>query len=206
MSPRSCRSLALALVVSLFAAASQAATISVDLTPFTGDPIDVRVTLDDRLRDGSLIGTVEVLAPYQGDLRALFLDIADDSLIPGIRVTGPDVTDLHLGNVIDVGQGGNLNGGGSPCPCDIGIEFGTPGAGKDDIAFTTFNLSHATQFLTLDLFEGEAMGVRVTSVGDGEGGRGGSAKLSGVVVPEPSGAALFLLGAGGLAWAGRRRR
>jgi hypothetical protein len=200
---RSSRSLALVLVTLLTAAAAQAGTISVVLTSFTGDPIEARVTLDDRLRDGSLIGSVQVLSPYQGDLRALFLDIADDSLIPGLIVTGADVTDVVLGNVIDVGQGGNLNGGGTPCPCDIGIEFGTPGTGKDDIAFTTFNLSHESQFLSLDLFEGELMGLRITSVGDGEGYRGGSAKLSGV--PEPTTALLLFSGIAGLGWAGRRR-
>jgi hypothetical protein len=200
---RSCSALVLVLVTLLLAASAHAATISVELTPFTGDPIEVRVTLDDRLRNGSLIGTVKVLAPYEGDLRALFLDISDDSLIPGLLVTGADVTDVGRGNVIDLGQGANLNGGGTPCPCDLGIEFGTPGIGTDDIAFTTFNLSHASQFLTLDLFRGEAMGVRVTSVGDGGGSRSGSSKLSGI--PEPTTALLFLSGVAALGWVRRRR-
>jgi hypothetical protein len=100
--------------------------------------------------------------------------------------------------VINLGGGSNLNGGGSPCFCDIGIEIGSPGIGKDDIQSVTFTLSHDSESLDISLFEDQDFGVRATSVGDAGGSRNRSSKLIGVV-PEPSTAILMLLGLAGLA-------
>ena len=104
------------------------------------------------------------------------------------------------------GGGSNLQGGGSPCPCDLGIEIGSPGLGHgDDYQSVTFTLSHASLDLDVSLFQGQSFGVRATSVGDVDGSREGSSKLIGVV-PEPSTALLALLGLSGLASIGRPRR
>ena len=128
----------------------------------------------------------------------------DDSLLAGLSVVGADVTDFQVGGVTGVGPGNNLNGGGSPCPCDIGVEIGTPGMGKDDLRMTVFDLTHNSQPLDLSLFEGQSVGVRLTSVGE-PGERGGSSKLSGSV-PEPGTALLLASGVFGLAGIGRRSR
>jgi hypothetical protein len=122
-------------------------------------------------------------------------------------VIGDDVTDFATGGVINLGNGANLNGGGTPCPCDIGIEFGTPGMGGDDIGFTEFTLSHDTEALTLALFFEQWVGVRVTSVGDDyDSNREDSAKLVGIVpVPEAGTGTLLLMGLAGLGFSGRRR-
>src|SRR5262249_958934 len=117
-------------------------------------------------------------------------------------------------------------GGGSPCPCDVGVAIGTPGTGKDDIFRTTFVLD-ATADLAIEDFVNQLAGVRVTSVGSFDGdskdpndpkdvfkdfGRSGSAKLIATIpdpnspVPEPSTALLVGLGTVGLGAARRRAR
>jgi len=188
-------------------AAATADTISTVLVPFTGGDVEVELTLSDDAGDGTIWGSLEVVKGA-GDLRGLFLNIADGSLLSGLSVIGDDVTAFTTGGVIDLGRGSNLNGGGTPCPCDIGIEFGSPGIGGDDISSTEFWLSHDTEALTLALFFDEWVGVRVTSVGDDyDSSREDSAKLMGVLpVPEPGTASLLLLGLLGFGVAGVCRR
>src|SRR6185436_17065683 len=106
--------------------------------------------------------------------------------------------------VINLGHGSNLHGGGTPCPCDIGVEIGTPGIGKDDILSTTF-LLHGSVPLTLADFVDQLVGVRDTSAGPDPDSRGGSAKLAGAFpetlpVPEPNPGLLTGLGLGALSF------
>jgi len=197
-----------ALLVNLMSlcvySAASADTFSAVLVPFTGGDVEVEFTLSDDVGDGTIRGALQ-LVKGAGDLRALFLNIADSRLLLGLSVTGDDVTGFTTGTVIDLGMGANLNGGGTPCPCDIGIEFGSSGMGKDDIGATEFSLSHETEALTLALFFEQLVGVRVTSVGDDyDSSREDSAKLVGVV-PEPGTAPLLLLGLVGLGFTRRRR-
>ena len=174
-------------------------------TPFTGDPVEVTLTFDDGAQPGSVVVTARVDPATPADLRGVFLEFADDDLLPGLRVSGPEVTEVRVGGVIDLGQGATLRGGGSPCPCDLGVELGTPGIGRDDLRTATFVLSHETVDLGLEALRLERVGVRVTSVGDGIGGRGGSARLE-ALVPEPGALVLMGLGLSGLAASGRRFR
>ena len=186
-------------------------------TPFTGSDTSVHILMDDTGGDIEVTLTVnEGLA----DLRGFFITISDFSLFDGLEVTGDDVTGFELdeGNVINLKHGINLNGGGSPCPCDLGVALGAPGIGKDDIFTTTFVLD-ADADLELDDFAGEVIGIRVTSVGDlgdpkdpkKKDDRGGSAKLAVgipdpiIPIPEPTTALLLALGLGVLGRASRRR-
>ncbi|MCP9926612.1 Ig-like domain-containing protein [Cyanobium sp. CH-040] len=110
-----------------------------------------------------------------GDLRGLFFDFG--SSLDGLSVEGTDITDFGTGNVIDLGNGANMRGGGRS-PFDIGIEFGGPGIGRgDDIQFTSFILSGETP-LSLDDIAQVQFGARVTSTGAIGGRRNGSAKLT----------------------------
>ena len=143
------------------------------------------------------------MGDVRGDIRGVFMNIDDDALLAALSVRGPDVTDWDFsGSVIDLGHGANLNSSASPCPCDLGVEIGTPGLGSDDVQSTTFTLSHAHRALTLANFADQFIGVRVTSVGP-EGAREGSSKTV-AVVPEPSTGWLMLAGLAGLAILGRK--
>lgn len=190
---------ALMLCTLLAAGAAPAFT----LTPFTGDPSQVTVQLSDT-QQGAIEMDVQVSSGY-GDIRGVFFDVSDPSLLSGLHVSGADVTNVVFGDVIDLGHGSNLQGGGSPCPCDVGVEIGLPGlrGGSDDYETIRLLVSHDSLHLDPSLFAGQRFGVRLTSVGPDWWDRDGSSKCGGVV-PEPS---TGLLAGFGLALlAGRRRR
>lgn len=189
------------LLLPWLAGGATASSLETRLLPFTGDDSAVAIVLEPE--DGGIRFTVNVDEGL-GDLQAVFFDIADDALLSALSVSGEDVTGFEIGEVVDLGQGANLLGGGSPCPCDVGVRLGSSGIGSDDLQSSSFVLSHASQDLVLSLFFEQAIGVRVTSVG-AFGDRSGSSKLGGSLpVPEPSTALLL---AGGLALlAGRRGR
>lgn len=205
-------SLAGSLGLSLFASAGSASATQLQATAnsFTGDPLQVSLRVDDAVVPGDLVITLTVVGPgtTKADLRGFFLNVADESLLAGLSISGTSVTSHQIGanSVIAVGNGNNLNGGGTPCPCDLGVELGTAGIGKDDLRTVTFTLSHATANLDVSFVASQTFGVRATSVGS-RGCREGSSKLVGTipVVPEPGTALLMGLGLAGLA-AGRRTR
>jgi hypothetical protein len=85
-------------------------------------------------------------------------------------------------------QGGiDLHGGGSPCPCDLGVKIGRPGRPDALISTTSFVISSAELDLDLSLFAGEGLGVRLAPR---------SSKLGGsfLLSPEPGSAALLGVG------------
>jgi hypothetical protein len=214
------------------ALAARATNVDVIAYPFAGADTSVRIFLDDT---GGNIEVTLTVNEGLADLRGFFLNVSDFSLLDGLKVTGDDVTGWQAEErgVINLHYGINLNGGGSPCPCDLGVALGTPGTGKDDLFTTTFVLDAAAP-LSIDNFVNQLAGVRVTSVGSGDGAAGfdikdvkdpkeppedekggnrnGSAKLvatipnPGSAVPEPSPALLVALGLGVLGFGHRLRR
>jgi len=194
--------LAVAGLLLLGAPIAGASILSSTASSFTGDPLTVAIQIDDESDPGNLQITLSVEGEGDlGDLRGFFAHVTDESLLPGLSVSGDLVRGsfFDANGVINVGRGANLNGGGSPCPCDLGIEIGNPGIGRgDDFQSVMLTLSHVSEDLTVALFRDQQFGIRVTSVGSIDGSRGGSSKLVGVV-PEPSTAILMLLGLGGLA-------
>jgi len=160
---------AIALLGSAYSAyATQSELIA---TPFTGADTSVRIVLDDDPAGGGDIEVTLTVNEGLADLRGFFLNIENSSLLEGLSVTGDDVTGFEIENngVTNLKHGVNMNGGGSPCPCDLGIAIGTPGIGEDDIFTTTFVLHVPNLELVLDDFAGGLIGIRVTSVG-GVGG------------------------------------
>jgi len=187
------------------ASAGRAFTVDMDATRFVGADLSVHIFMDDA---GGNISVTLTVNDGLGDLRGFFLNIDDFSLLAGLQVTGDDVTGFEYDDdgVINLGGANNLNGNGSPCPCDIGVSIGTPGAGgKNEISTTTFVLD-ATGSLSLEHFAHQLAGVRVLSV-KGFDGPNGSAKLAGTIpvpIPEPSTAALLVLGLAALRFRTRR--
>lgn len=192
--------LALAVVFAGLVAGSPALATRIEtvLEPFTGGPASVLLSItdeDETLSERELLVMVHVLDG--GAIRGVFLDLSDPSLLAGIEVTGDHVTDVQKGGVINLGGGSNLHGGGSPCPCDLGVEIGMPGRSRDFIQWTSFTLS-SSEPIDISLFFEQNVGVRLSPA---------SSKLGGVLpIPEPSTALLLGLGLLALSRARARRR
>ncbi len=126
---------------------------------------------------GTLEFTVEVLTTggVTADLRGLFFDVANLGKLTDLTPVGAEVNGFDTEDVINHGRGANMHGRASPF--DVGIEFGTPGKGKDDIQTATFVLSNGAGDLTLDDIANVEFGARLTSVGEQGGRRNDSAKL-----------------------------
>lgn len=158
-----------------------AATAVFDLDPFTGDPLNVRVTAQDL--SGSVAIDVEVInAPPVGDLLGVYFDLSDlDFDLDAAwlnSITGTDVTARAL-NTNDVAPEANVNPMGL---FDVGIGIGTPGIGTDDISAATINVPNITVANLV------SFAVRANSVTVGDS-RSGSSKLFGI--PEPTTMTMF---------------
>lgn len=219
-----------ALTLSL-ASMARADILTYNAFPFTGSSAQAQVTFKDGV-DALTPGTVDVTVsvvpnPNIGDLRGFFVNLADESLLPGLAVTGTHATQLlKVANGVD-----NLGGGVNSNPegqFDVGVEIGTPGIGGDDIQTTTFTFGHNSALLTNALltsvtdpidpagFNALLFAVRMTSVGPTGEPRDGSSKLggdsnsqilggpvsngNGSAVPEPTSLLLWGGAAAALGW------
>lgn len=147
-----------------------------------GENPEIQVTVTEQ-NDGSLLVDLDTNedSTIIGDISGLFFDVADESLLNGLSVTGEDVTGSKFGAnaVSNLGKGVNMHGAGEPGdgPFDAGVKFGSPGKSADDIQETSFTLSHDDFALTLEDLSEMDFGVRLTSVGPQDGPREGSLKL-----------------------------
>src|SRR6056297_2256103 len=143
--------------------------------------------------DGTLLFQVSVEEGSDGigDLGGIFFDLADDSIKDSLslsateNVTGDGT--FEKDDVLNLGGGVNINGEvKKPDAFDIGIKFGTPGIGKDDVRSAEVTLEHDSMDLTLDLIAFMRFGTRYTSVGDEDGSRDDSSKNVGIAIPDNS--------------------
>ena len=172
--------------------AANAAQTSFSMNQFTGSDATVNYTLED-IAGGGVKFTVDASSQLS-DIRGVWFDISDDSLLSGLNILGNDITQtvIDANSVNNLGGGVNLNGGGTSAPFDVGVEIGTQGIGSDDIRSTTFNVFHDSVALSIQNFVGQDFGTRLTSVEVGAN-RNGSSKLVGMAptgnnppaVPEP---------------------
>ena len=146
-------------------------------------PIDSLVTITEVTNPDT--GKVELVISIaaqevdgvQADLRGVFFDIGDESLLSNLVVTGADVTDHQFAanSVDDLGNGANVKGELTAAgKYDAGVEIGTQGIGADDISSTTFVLSVNGADLTLADFCGQRIALRYTSVDFGDGSESGA--------------------------------
>ncbi|MEH2144582.1 PEP-CTERM sorting domain-containing protein [Nostoc sp.] len=160
--------------------------MSFTINDFTGADTQVKFTLDDAIAgSGKVQFKVDYLSTGSNtiaDIRGVFFNILDDTLLSGLQLAGTDVTSKQFGpagTINSVGSGSNnLNGGGGSF--DAGVEIGQEGIGqgKGDIQSTIFTLSHSSKALTLAQFSQQNFGVRLMSVGSGSN-RNESSKLKG---------------------------
>nr|MDJ0775718.1 Ig-like domain-containing protein [Mastigocoleus sp. MO_167.B18] len=157
-------------------------TLSFDISSVQGNPANARITLTE-LGDGTIQVAVEVIDGTIADLRGLFFNISDESLVNGLSVAGDDVTGSRFRANRVNSLSLDVNMIGTDTEFDGGVKIGTSGIRRDDIQSTTFILSHDSVDLTLDLFENQDFGVRLTSVNNsiipGSTSRRGSSKLVG---------------------------
>jgi Ca2+-binding RTX toxin-like protein len=131
-------------------------TSTFKVTNFVGGVAEAQITLAETA-EGIQV-TVEATNPII-DLRGFFFNLADDSLLNGLVVTGADVVESQFGPAGSVNQ---VSGNPSIAPrsFDAGVEIGTSGPAQDEIVTTTFLISHSSAALTLADFMGQKFGVR----------------------------------------------
>ena len=154
-----------------------------------GGEQSLNITLTE-LEDGSIRFDLANAGPLLADLRGLFFDVNDASLLSTLSFVGADITGSSVRNdgVTNLGGGVNMNGAGV---FDAGVVFGTSGIGKDDIGSTSFVLRSSTGSLSLADFANAEFGVRFTSVGE-DGDRDGSLKLVGTAPPDDGGPIIII--------------
>ncbi|MCH6256086.1 VPDSG-CTERM sorting domain-containing protein [Puniceicoccaceae bacterium K14] len=155
---------------------SQASAIS---TNFGSDDIFVKVDLTDIAADQVQID-LSLVGPNIADIRGFWAEL--DNYTPLSLISGADITSSAFGDdsVSDnLGGGVNINGGNSSdkpsSQYDLGLVFGTPGIGNDDIQSTSFVLS-GSGLTSSNFIEFAARG---TSVGAPGSSRSGSSKVWG---------------------------
>jgi hypothetical protein len=127
---------------------------------------DIVVKLTEQ-SEGSILVELSTNGDKTADLRGLFFDVQDTWILSRLTFLGPDITSTLVADdqVADLGHGANMKGKGQP-KFDVGVEFGTPGKGKDFVTHTSFVLStNDGSSLSLDDLAHVDFGVRTTSSG-----------------------------------------
>ena len=127
--------------------------------------------------NGTILFELVTSGEEHADIRGLFFNLRDTSFMGDLSISGDDVNNHDFGNVSNFKNGNNVKGGGRS-PYDVGVDFGTPGIGKDDIGSTSFVLSSSDGNLTLDIIAQVEFAARMTSTGISDSGRNGSQKTS----------------------------
>jgi len=199
---------------------ASAADFVFDLTPFTGDPAAVQVTVHQQSLDTLRFTVDQPDLTKFGDLRGLFFHVNESIIGPtdlsfsfvsavenitGNAITPTFTSEVDFNNVVSVGGGDNKT---TPIDhFDVGFEFGSSGIATDDVRSVVFDITKVgglDQMTFMPINMPNFMTARLTSVWDGNN-REGSSKLSccTTTVPEPEMAGLLAIAFGVLLW--RRR-
>jgi len=154
------------------------ADINATLNQFTGAnaTIGVNVT-ESATTPGDLLFTLNLTSPTgpgAGDITGFWANTGGTPVNVVIPNTTVAFSTYGEGAVNNLGNGVNLQGGGSPAPLDFGVRFNKPGDGSQ--TSVSFELHSSAGALSPDLFDGKAFAARVQAMSSGEG----SSKLTGV--------------------------
>ena len=150
---------------------------------FSGVDIGVTVTIENKI-GGGVIFTISVDDGMEGDLRGFFF-----RLVNGVPITVDDITgdeEILTAKVVDlkhdlirISNDVTMQGDGNQNRFTAAVAIGRQGlrGGSDDYQTFTFEVAG----ITTDDIEGN-VGIRLTSVTDGQGGREESSKIIGAVV------------------------
>ncbi len=189
----------------MYAPVANAASVTGSLSEFTGDNAGGTFTFSD-FGPNTVRLLTKITAPtVGGDIRGVFFDVIGGTA--GLQVmpvsgqgAGITVSELNF-NTCAAGGGNNLNGGGSPCPFDVGFAVGRPGTAGGTITSALFTITRSG--LTASSFAGQTIGIRYQATG---ANGNGSSKLSGTTsataVPTPA----LLPGLIGMGVAAMRKR
>lgn len=130
------------------------------------------------LGDGTIIFELSVTGGTVADIRGLYFNLTDTSFTDNLSVTGSDLYYQYYGSVSIVRGGNNMKGGGRS-PYDVGLDFGSPGIGTDQITETSFVLSSIDgEPLTLDLIANVEFGARIQGNNPADKKGGGPQKIT----------------------------
>jgi hypothetical protein len=148
---------------------------------FTVDNVQITIVED----GGALTVSYSLGSSYAADFRGFFFKPTAN--VGQLSATGSNVTEVvgRPNGVKDLGNGANINGEvGNALRPTFGVEIGSAGIGKDDVQSGSFVITSSGGPLTLEDL-GDAIGVRLTSVGVAGGKREDSLKLLGDIPAAP---------------------
>lgn len=136
------------LVAAGLASTAQAAPLNFELTEYTGTNSRVHILVEQQ--DANTL-KFTLTQPIQageilGEFRAFYFQVANESLLSSLTITGPKVTaTAKSANAVSQvgGNDTNLNGGGFSYALDVGVAFGTAGQDNPAINSTTFTVAYA---------------------------------------------------------------
>ena len=130
---------AVATLILLLPTLASATIVTANASRIFGDLVTATLTIDDESQAGDLVITLSLdSGPLTGDLRGFYAQIADESLLSGLSISGLDMTQslVEANSVFDFGNGTfvpTIPTACGPTGCDFGLEIGSAGTapGRD---------------------------------------------------------------------------